>query len=920
MIERRQGGLPAEADGVPSPGHEAAGDALLEIPVDRLLEDWKEAYAGAVAYLEALRVPEGSREDLARGAIQAAAGEDWRGEGDDAARAIFRNLRRLIMRTFPIRDEAGLARAGTAQGFLRWRLGTWLAGGPEGHVPAALGSALKVEGSLPATPPIERGPMVPERIERHGVRMLGKRLSSLFPQRDDQAGIPGVPQSTRAPRDAAAWRRVAGRRRVMLLILVVIPSIAASGFMASVLPHRGGTALESVIVLFFGALFGWISIGFWTALVGFVMLLRGGDRFLITRAGAPAGAPAGTPDRATEARTAILMPICNEPVQRVFAGIEATFRSLSRTGRIENFDFFVLSDTRDPDLWVREEEAWAESCRRLEAFGRLFYRRRKIPLKRKSGNVADFCRRWGRRYRYLIPLDADSVMGGETVVHLVDLMERHPDAGIIQTAPRAVGRQTLFARVQQFAAAAYGPLFAAGLHFWQLGDGQYWGHNAIIRVKPFMAHCGLARLPGAPPLGGEIMSHDFVEAALLGRAGHSLWLAYDLPGSYEEVPSTLLEEMKRDRRWCQGNLQHLRLLFTEGLFPAHRALFINGVMSYGAALLWFAFLLLSTAEAIAQAVLPPEYFPLGRSLFPEWPVWHLDRALSLMAVTGVILFLPKLLGIALIVLRRQARAFGGILALCAGCVIEMLLSALLAPIRMVFHSRFLITNLLGREVKWVSQRREESETAWREALRAHGLDTLAATLWGAGLHALNPGYFWWLAPIIAALLLSVPLSVLASRVRAGLRAQQLGLLLIPEEFAPPGEIRELQRRLGEMERARPERREREGAGFVRAITDPYANALHRVLLRGPRRLHPRILAARRALAERALRAGPEALSPRERIILLTDGDRVDALHDDAWRAAGRAFRTPFSEAIAEAFRGPGRGSLPRAPEPVPVAR
>src|SRR6185503_8445153 len=213
---------------------------------------------------------------------------------------------------------------------------------------------------------------------------------------------------------------------------------------------------------------------------------------------------------------------------------------------------------------------------------------------------------------------------------------------------------------------------AAGLHYWQLGDGQYWGHNAIIRVAPFMAHCALPRLPGKPPLGGEILSHDFVEAALMGRAGWTLWLAYDLPGSYEEVPSTLLEEMNRDRRWCQGNLQHLRLLFTEGVFGAHRALFLNGVMSYVSALLWFAFLTLSTLEAIENVLRPPDYFPHGASLFPEWPIWRPDWAYSLIAVIALILFFPKLLSIVLIVFkRRKARAFGGVIRLTVSVVLEI---------------------------------------------------------------------------------------------------------------------------------------------------------------------------------------------------------------------------------------------------------
>ena len=484
--------------------------------------------------------------------------------------------------------------------------------------------------------------------------------------------------------------------------------------------------------------------------------------------------------------TAIIMPIANEPVERVFAGLQAIYRSLERAGAVERFHFFVLSDSNDPDVMVSEEAAWAAWCRAVDGFGRIFYRRRRARIERKSGNVADFCRRWGAHYRYMVTLDADSLMAGPTIVRLVELMDMHPHVGMIQTAATAVNRRSLFARLQQFASHVYGPMFAAGLHWWQLGDGQYWGHNTIIRVAPFMAHCGLPRLRGREPLGGEILSHDFVEAALMGRAGWGIWLAYDLGGSWEEVPSTLLEEMKRDRRWCQGNLQHLRLLFTEGLFGAHRALFLNGVFSYVSAALWFGFLSLSTVEAIDNALRAPDYFPHGPSLFPEWPIWRPDWAMWLMAVIGVLLFLPKLLAILLIWLgRREARAYGGLARLSLSVLLEILVSSLLAPIRMAFHTRFVLTNLLGRTVGWGSSGREEAETGWSQALRHHGFDSLVASVWGAGLYWLNPGYFWWVTPIIGALLLSVPLSVVLSRVRLGDVTRRWGFFRIPEETVPP---------------------------------------------------------------------------------------------------------------------------------------
>jgi membrane glycosyltransferase len=697
----------------------------------------------------------------------------------------------------------------------------------------------------------------------------------------DEKGEPDT-RPLHTQRRSRPWFWVALRRRALLGILVLIPSVVAAGFMVNVLPHQGQTWLEVAISLFFGALFGWISIGFWTALLGFFTLLRRRDRFAITGTAAQEEAnEAVTLDPSL--RVAIVMPVCEEPVDRIFAGLKTIYRSLLREKDAANFDFFILSDTADPSLWVKEEEAWFDWCRAVDGFGHIFYRRRRLRIERKSGNVADFCRRWGGRYRYMVMLDADSVMSGKALVRLVQMMERRPRAGVIQTVPVSVGRRSLFARAQQFASRVYGPMFAAGLHYWQLGDGQYWGHNAIIRVAPFMEHCALPRLPGKPPLGGEILSHDFVEAALLGRAGWELWLAYDLPGSYEDTSSSLLEEMKRDRRWCQGNLQHLRLFFTRGLVGAHRALFLNGVLSYVSALLWFCFLVLSTAEAVLEALREPDYFPSGPSLFPDWPIWRPDWAIALMAVTAAILFLPKLLGILLILLKSEpVRSFGGTLQLCMSVLLEIVLSSLFAPIRMVFHTRFVLTNILGYTVGWGSSSREDSETTWSEALRHHGLDTVVAAVWGLSVHWLSPQYFWWLTPIVVALVLSVPTSVLASRVRLGDRARRMGLFVTPEESTLPRELSDL----GEESASSLERQTAlpplESDGFVRAVVDPYVNALHRALLGPPRSLRAAIRARRQDLVDKACAEGPSSLDAAERRVLLYDPQVITYLHRHVW--------------------------------------
>ncbi|HXK25937.1 MAG TPA: glucans biosynthesis glucosyltransferase MdoH [Myxococcota bacterium] len=821
-------------------------------PLDRLLLDWRGALARAVSYLGTLGLEASERERLGREAVERALGE---AQGASAISGTLDATEEVLPLHWPL-DGA----AASQDSFAAWRLAAWQAGGlPQPNTPLAPPRPLE------ATPPLLRGPMVPEvyRGRRIGEWRTRRRRDA------DRSRAVLAPVRPESPR----WRRRGRLRRVLLALLVIVPSIAAGAFMLEVLPGRGEGSLELVLSFFFGALFGWLSIGFWTALFGFLVMLRRGDRFAIHRPNAPSEAPIDP-----VGRTALVMPICDEPVERVFAGLRAVWASLARTGEQRHFDCFVLSDSAQPATWVDEEEAFTAWRREAPGPGHLYYRRRRVRRKRKSGNIADFCRRFGRRYRYMIVLDADSVMSGAAIVQLVRLMEERSDVGVIQTAPAVVRARSLFARMQQFAARLYGPMFAAGMHFWQLGDSPFWGHNAILRVAPFMAHCGLPRLSGKPPLGGDILSHDFVEAALLGRAGFSVWLAFDLPGSYEETPETLLEEMKRDRRWCQGNLQHLRLLFTGGVYATHRALFLNGVFSYVSALLWLGFLVASTAEALLWALRGPDYFPKGPSLFPTWPVWRPEWAMSLVGVVAFVLFLPKILAVALAVGRRQSAGFGGLGPLFASVVLETLATALLAPIRMAFYCRFVLSNLVGRAVSWQGGSDEE-ETSWGQALRRHGPDALVASVWAYTVYVLHPQAFFWLIPVAAALIVSVPLSVWASRRKLGDRARAAHIFLTPEERVPPPEIRELEagmRRLHAAAARRPD-------GLTRAVVDPRVNALHDAMLRGPRKLGARLRAARDALARSAAAKGPDALTPAERRTLLSDAGCLREAHEAVWR-------------------------------------
>ena len=672
-------------------------------------------------------------------------------------------------------------------------------------------------------------------------------------------------------------------RRILLLFLVIAPTVFFTGYLVYLLPGHGGTLLELLIVMVFTILFIWISMGFWTAVVGFVILLCRPDQSALPVV--HTATPATTGPRA---RTALIMPICNESTHRVFAGIGAVYQSLEKLDSLTDFDFFILSDTSYPDTWVEEEWCWYKLCHLLNAYGKIFYRRRRFNRKRKSGNIADFCRRWGRNYRYMIVLDADSVMTGSTLVRMVEIMERNDQVGILQTVPMGVGRDSLFARLQQFSNNLYGPMFAAGLHFWQLGDAHFWGHNAIIRVEPFMKHCDLPRLSGKPPLGGEILSHDFVEAALMRRAGWAVWLACNLEGSYEEVPPAFLDDLKRDRRWCQGNLQHLRLLFIKGLCPAHRAMFFNGAMAYLSAVFWFLFLVLGTTAAFHHALGNPVYFTEGKSLFPAWPVWHPERSLIVLVATIVILFLPKVLAILLTLLKKVGSGHcGGALTLVLSMFLEMIFSALFAPTRMLLHCKFVVLTLLGRPVSWGTQSREDKGTSWRDALTVHWAGTALGLVWGLVTFVVSRTYFWWTTPVLAGLILSIPLSVWSSRRGAGRAFLRWRLLLIPEELNPPQElkwIRATGEKLRELDNSLGVTKVH---GFTRAVVDPLVNELHINLFGRKRIFSAKTMDRRQHLYDKALLEGPDSLTPSEQVDLLYDPVRMAELHQAVWELPHR---------------------------------
>ena len=690
--------------------------------------------------------------------------------------------------------------------------------------------------------------------------------------------------------ESHAWERLARQRRSLLAGAVVVSAGVAGWAYVQTLPPGSPRVLAAVLGFVFSGLFAWLSWTTWTAVAGLVFFRQSSqgspalwpDPEAADLEGAepaarcPPNRDPGSraPERDAAGRTAIVFPICDEDTARAFSGLEATYRSLAGTRRLGAFDVYVLSDSRDPGAWMREEGAWMALCKSVDGLGRIHYRRRSTPTGGKAENIAEFCRRWGRLYRYMIVLDADSVMDGWTIVRLVDLMEAHPGVGIIQTVPVPVNRSSLFARIRQFASRLYGPLSVAGLAYWQLGDGVYWGHNAIVRVDPFMASCGLPRLPGAPPLGGQIMSHDFVEAAFMRRAGWTVWLAHDLDGSYEEVPPTLPDYLARDRRWCRGNLQHGRLLWQPGLSLGHRLHLLLGICSYVAAPLWMSFLVAEMFLAAGAAA------GHGVSAIPG--MFHSEWAVPLLAVTAAMLLVPKGLALGLVLRHAEdARRFGGRLRCIVSAALELAFSALIAPVMMVAHTWFVISILTGARVRWASQPRRDYALTWRDALAHHTGATAVGTAWMAAAARLRPPeLLGWLTPILVGLLLSIPISVFSSSAGLGDVTRRWRLFLTPEEIERPRVLGALQEAL-DRHPAREQGEVRPIDAFVHAVVHPIANAHHvwqatfRARDGSPGAAH---------LVEKALRHGPAGLRADERAAILDDPESLAALHAAVWSA------------------------------------
>ena len=512
-------------------------------------------------------------------------------------------------------------------------------------------------------------------------------------------------------------------KRLLLIATTAVLALAASTQVRMAMARAGLDPLDLILLVLFVPLFSWISFGFVNSAIGFFQLISGDH---------PGFTAIPSPAQALRHRVAVLMPVYNENVDSTFGRVRAMARSIDAAGGSKWIDFFVLSDSSAPNGEL-EQAAWRELAR--EAPIAVYYRRREHNTARKPGNIAEWVRRFGAAYECMLVLDADSLMSGDAIVGMASIMEERPSIGLLQTVPMITNARTLFQRWMQFASEAYGPIATAGLLWWSGSEANFWGHNAIVRTRAFAQSCGLPELPGKPPFGGHIQSHDMVESALLRRRGWAVHMVM-IDGSYEEYPPTVVDHAKRDRRWMQGNVQHLRLLDTSGLHWTSRLHLLIGACAYLTSPGWLLLLLTSALQVYlsGQATLVGVTSP------------------GVLWLTVLLLFGPKLMGtIWLLASTQRRRDFGGATRILRSVALDIPLAVLMAPVTMVTQTKALLAMALGIPSGWAAQQREARRIpvlSMLPALRDH-------LLLGAGFAAIalvNPTMALWFSPITLGLL------------------------------------------------------------------------------------------------------------------------------------------------------------------------
>ncbi|MCW7463166.1 glucans biosynthesis glucosyltransferase MdoH [Leptospira limi] len=651
--------------------------------------------------------------------------------------------------------------------------------------------------------------------------------------------------------------------RILFFTVFMIPIIIGLTTFAQIISFGGVELTEyyQFITLLF--LLPMLSYGATTSLFGFLIsLLKEGDPLLKAKKIPEKELDFASIDRVP---VALVMPVYEENEVSIFARIKVIYESLEKYHSLPKLDFFILSDTRTPEKWIKEEAAYLELCESTGNYQKFHYRRRKSNLNGKSGNIADFCRRWGNRYEHMIILDADSLMSGEIIVQLIAMMEQNPKAGIIQTNSKLFRATTLFQKLTEFSSYLFSSYFLKGASFWQINANSYWGHNAILRIKPFMEYCALPHLPEYGGLGGKILSHDTVEASLMRKAGYEVLCAYELEGSYEENPPNIIDVLKRDQRWCQGNLQHFWFLFGKKIPFINRIHILNGILSYLNSPIWLCYILLSLWNYIEESkflnysMLPEEFEYFKAQIYD--PLY-----LKLLYLSLLLLFLPR-------VLSYLSLPFKQIFLKFPAFFLETLFSILIAPIYMIYHSIFVVSIFLNKKISWGPQN--------RDAESSYPFSYVVSSFFGITILGLVSAYisysyslmlFFLTMPIWIGWTLSIPLVMFTSREQKSLHS------FFDLSYWKPN--RGLTNNLRE-ELTRSDEKRMEGKEIFYALVHPVFHKRHKQL-QGNKSYRSKVSNSIANDFEILLGQGPEQLDRKKLLNILSNRELLDLFFQKFW--------------------------------------
>jgi membrane glycosyltransferase len=557
-------------------------------------------------------------------------------------------------------------------------------------------------------------------------------------------------------------------RRLLFAALVAATTLGVLALAVLALSPGGYGVVDLLLLVLYAIALPWLVIGFSISTIGFCVMRFARDPLATIF-------PAAARIRGTEpitARTAILVCIRNEAPQRVIRNLTPLMAGLAGVGVGERFHVYILSDTGEAAHAAAEEAQLAAFAAEWRDRIAVTYRRRTVNTGFKAGNIEDFCRRWGAEHDFALTLDADSFMTAEAVLRLVRIMQSDDKLGIVQSLVVGLPSTSAFARLFQFGMRLGMRSYTIGSAWWQADCGPYWGHNALVRLSAFIAHCGLPELPADGMLGGQILSHDQIEAVLMRRAGYEVRVLPLEHQSWEENPATLLEFIRRDLRWCQGNMQYWHLLGLPGITAVSRYQLVFAILMFAGSPAWIALLVLGTLAA-AMAPTPADFI-------------RADYGLAMFAATMVMWLSPKLATFIDVLTRAKERfAFGGTARFLASAAAETVFSLLLAPIMWFGHTLFIARLPFHRTVAWTAQVRDDHAVPLGLAIRALWIYTLTGVGAIVVLALTHPSAIPYALPLAAGLALSIPLAVVTAARTFSSALMRLGIGRLPEETAAP---------------------------------------------------------------------------------------------------------------------------------------